>query len=220
LEDYKKNGFHRMTGLDPYDPVSLNTSCDIEPDKPVVALQWHVRDKIPYPTYARRAQFYIDHDWFLEAGEQLPLFKPNPKMGGEHPFRMTSGHLRWSVHSIWVVNKLIQRTHRGRPGLFVNPNDAKDVGVSDGDLVEVYNDFDRFQVHIITAPGVRPGQVIIYHAWEPYQFPKWKSYDAAIPGMVKYLHFAGGYGQLRYWRWNWQPVQADRAVTVSMRKVA
>ncbi len=219
LEDYKKNGFHRMTGLDPYDPVSLNTSCDIEPDKPVVALQWHVRDKVPYPTYARRAQFYIDHDWFLEAGEQLPVFKPTPKMGGNHPYRLTSGHLRWSIHSIWVVNKLIQRTHRGRPGLFVNPKDAERIGAKDGDLVEVFNDFDRFQVHIITAPSVRPGQVVIYHAWEPYQFPNWKSYDAAIPGMVKYLHFAGGYGQLRYWRWNWQPVQADRAVAVSMRKV-
>ncbi len=220
LETYKKEGFVRMIGLDPLDPVSLNTSADVEPDKPIVAMQWHVRDKVPYPTLVRRAQFYIDHDWFIDAGEALPVHKDNPKVGGDHPLRMTSGHLRWSIHSIWVVNKLIQRTHRGRPGLFINPQDAKDRGISDGDLVEVFNDFNSFQVHAITSPGTRPGQVIIYHAWEPYQFPNWKSYDAAIPGMVKYLHMAGGYGQLRYWRWNWQPVQSDRAVTVDMRKVA
>jgi len=220
LENYKKKGFFRFTGLDPYDPVSLNTSCDIEPDKTIVAMQWHVRDKVPYPTYTRRAQFYVDHEWFLEAGEAMPVHKPNPKMGGDYPFRMTSGHMRWSVHSIWIVNKLIQRTHRGRPGMFMNPNDAKAKGLSDGDLVEVFNDFNSFKVHIITSASVRPTQLVIYHAWEPYQFPGWKSYDAAIPGMVKYLHLAGGYGQLRYWRWNWQPVQSDRAVTVDVRRAA
>ncbi len=218
LDKYKKEGFVRMTGLDPLDPVSLNTSCDIEPDKTIVAMQWHVRDKVPYPTMVHRAQFYIDHDWFLEAGEAMPVHKDHPRVGGDHPLRMTSGHLRWSIHSIWVVNKLIQRTHRGRPGLFINPRDAAERGIADGDLVEVFNDFNEFQVHAITSPGTRPGQVIIYHAWEPYQFPKWKSYDAAIPGMIKYLHLAGGYGHLRYWRWNWQPVQSDRAIAVNMRK--
>ncbi|MBC8292314.1 MAG: molybdopterin-dependent oxidoreductase [Proteobacteria bacterium] len=218
LGKYRREGFQRMTGLDPMDPVSLNTSCDIEPDKPIVALQWHVRDKVPYPTIVRRAQFYIDHEWFIEAGEALPVHKDNPKMGGDHPFRLTSGHMRWSVHSIWVVNKLIQRTHRGRPGMFINPKDASAKGLVDGDMVEVFNDFSSFKVHIITSSSVRPGQLVIYHAWEPYQFPGWKSYDVAIPGMVKYLHLAGGYGQLRYWRWNWQPVQSDRAVTVDLKK--
>jgi anaerobic selenocysteine-containing dehydrogenase len=144
-------------------------------------MQWHVRDKIPYPTYTRRAQFYVDHEWFLEAGEAMPVHKANPKVGGDYPFRMTSGHMRWSVHSIWIVNKLIQRTHRGRPGMFMNPKDAKAKGLDDGELAEVFNDFNSFQVHIITSASVRPGQVIIYHAWEPYQFPGWKSYDAAIP---------------------------------------
>ena len=104
--------------------------------------------------------------------------------------------------------------------MFVNPEDAERKGLKDADLVEVFNDFSSFKVHIITATSVRPGQVVIYHAWEPYQFPDWKSYDAAIPGMVKYLHFAGGYGHLRHWRWNWQPVQSDRAITVDMRKAA
>ncbi|MFQ5352001.1 MAG: molybdopterin dinucleotide binding domain-containing protein, partial [Candidatus Binatia bacterium] len=220
LESYKQKGFYRMTALDRLDPVSLNTSSDVEPDKTIVALQWHVRDKVPYPTLVRRAQFYIDHDWFIEAGEQLPVHKDNPNVGGTHRFRMTSGHLRWSIHSIWVVNKLILRTHRGRPGMFMNPHDAEEYGLKDGELVEVYNDFSSFKVHVITAASVRPGQLVIYHAWEPYQFPGWKSYDVAIPGMVKYLHLAGGYGQLRYWRWNWQPTQSDRAVSVDVRRAA
>ena len=39
--------------------------------------------------------------------------------------------------------------------------------------------------------------MIIYHAWEPYQFPGGKSYDIAIPGLIKWLHLAGGYGHLQ-----------------------
>ncbi len=43
---------------------------------------------------------------------------------------------------------------------------------------------------------LRPGQVMICHAWEPYQFEKWKGYDMAIPGMIKWLDLAAGYGHL------------------------
>ena len=64
------------------------------------------------------------------------------------------------------------------------------------------------------------GQVLIYHAWEPYQYRNWQPYDAAIPGMIKWLHLAGGYGHLNFWRNNWQPQQADRAIAVEVEKAA
>ena len=44
----------------------------IQPDEVHNPLRWHTEDKIPYDTLVRRAQFYIDHEWFLEAGEELP----------------------------------------------------------------------------------------------------------------------------------------------------
>jgi len=31
----------------------------------------HVQEKETFPTYTRRAQFYIDHEWYLELGEGL-----------------------------------------------------------------------------------------------------------------------------------------------------
>ena len=44
----------------------------IKPDEVHNPFRWHTEDKMPYPTLTRRAQFYIDHEWFLEAGEELP----------------------------------------------------------------------------------------------------------------------------------------------------
>jgi hypothetical protein len=69
------------------------------------------------------------------------------------------------------------------------------------------------------SAGVRPGQVIIYNGWEPYQFREWKGAENVEPGMVKWLHLAGGYGHLQYRSIHWQPVPIDRAVHVDVRKI-
>jgi len=140
-------------------------------------------------------------------------------MGGNFPLVMTSGHQRWSIHSMWVVNKVISRAHRGHPTLCMNPEDMKARGIADDEVVRVRNDFASFNVWTRTTPSCQPGQVIIYHAYEPYQFPGGKSYDIAIPGLIKWLHLAGGYGHLNYYRWNWVPQQVDRAVPVEVEKM-
>lgn len=145
-------------------------------------------------------------------------------MGGDYPLTMTGGHQRWSVHSIWVTDTQLLRTHQGRPFMFMNPEDAETRGIVDGDLVRVYNDFNDFKIHVKITPAARPrggnspGQVIIYHAWEPYQFEDWKSYDAAIPGLIKWNDLAAGYGHLEHYNFNWCTQPVDRAVAVDVEK--
>jgi len=219
MKKVREKGIIRFTGLGA-DAVGLNLATDIKPDETVSPLTWHTERKIPYPTMTRRIQFYIDHEWFLEAGEQLPVHKPPPPMGGDYPLTMTSGHQRWSIHSISAVNKTMLRTHRGHPLMIMNPKDAEARGVEDGEEVRVFNDFEEFHIRTKLSSAVRPGQVIVYHAWEPYQHRNWKSYDIVVPGMVKWLHFAGGYGHLNYWRWNWVQQQVDRAIPVEVEKMA
>lgn len=225
LKKMREEGILRFTGISNFDPVALNLATDIKPEEPIIPLTWHTGSKkLPYPSYNRRMQFYIDHPWFIEANEQLPVHKDNPKVGGDYPLRMTSGHQRWSIHSIWVTGEQLLRTHQGRPFMFMNPADAKERGIADGDMVRVYNDFDDFKVHIKLTPAARPangtgpGQVMIYHAWEPFMFKGWKSYDSAIPGMFKWLDLAAGYGHLNYWRWNWCAQATDRAISVQVEK--
>ena len=59
--------------------------------------------------------------------------------------------------------------------------------------------------------------MIIYNGCEPYQF-KWKGPENVEPGMVKWLHFAGGYGHLQYRQADWQPIPIDRAIAVDVAK--
>ena len=217
LKTFRKKGIIRFTGMG-IDAPGLNLATDIKPDETISPLRWHVEKKVPYPTLTRRIQFYIDHPWFLEADEALPRHKPNPRSGGDRAMTMGSGHLRWSIHSTWVANKLMLYTHRGEPFLMMNPADAEARGVVDGDELHVANDFDDFYVKAKLSPGTRPGLVIIYHAWEPYQYRGWKPYDTAVPGMIKWLHLAGGYGHLNFWRNNWVPQQIDRGIPVDVER--
>ena len=48
------------------------------------------------------------------------------------------------------------------------------------------------------APSAQPGQVIIYHAWENFQFARHKGQQEPIAGSWKALHLVGDYGQLHY----------------------
>ena len=69
------------------------------------------------------------------------------------------------------------RLQRGAPVIYLNTADARRRGVADGDEVEVRNDIDSFRIQARVLPSVRPGQVIVYHAWENYQFKDGKLFQ-------------------------------------------
>ena len=77
--------------------------------------------------------------------------------------RMTSGHQRWSVHSVWVTDDVLARTHQGRPTMFMNTGDAAKRGIKDGDLVHVRNDFDDFKIHVKLTSAARSQDA--EHSW-------------------------------------------------------
>ena len=100
-----------------------------------------------------------------------------------------------------------------------NPDDAKARGVSDDDLIRIFNDVSEFSCRAKIAPNVKPGQIITYNGWEPLQFKDWMGANEIEPGMVKWLHMAAGYGHLKYRPWHWQPIPVDRAIGVDVERL-
>ena len=193
---------------------------DYSADKPFFSLAWHVDKKVTYPTYTRRAQFYLDHPWYMEAGEALPVHKEPPKIGGDHPFVITGGHPRHSIHSLHLNVPQLMRLHRAQPVMHMNDRAAKERGIADGERVRVFNDFSDFEIMVRTSPTVAPTQVVVYF-WENPQFKDWKVYDHLLIGQPKTLHLAGGYEQLRYYLFNGSPGPSnDRGVRVDIQKIA
>ncbi|TAK57974.1 MAG: hypothetical protein EPO22_11555 [Dehalococcoidia bacterium] len=217
MQTMRDRGFVRFLdwGISPY---GLTQATDVRPDETTTPFRRHVEQLEPYPTLSRRAQFYIEHPWFMEAGEELPCHKAPPNQGGDYPLTVISGHNRWSSHSTNQVNRLMLNTHRGHPFVAMNPGDAALRGIADDDRVRLFNDVGRFVTHARLVPGVPPGLAVVYNGWEPYQFQSWEGTANVEPGLVKWLGFAGGYGHLRYWQFEWQPVPNDRAISVEAER--
>jgi nitrate reductase alpha subunit len=198
----------------------VSQASTIRPDEVHNPLRWHTEDKVPYDTLVRRAQYYIDHEWFLEAGEELPTHKEPPPQGGRHRrFQMTSGHNRWSIHSMNMTNDIILNTHRGEPFVFMNDRDAATLGIANGEKVRMVNDVGEMIIATKLTPSCRPGQVIVYNGFEPYMHEGWWSQADLEPGHVKHLGLVGNYGHLKYRLFSWQPIPADRAVRVDVQKI-
>jgi DMSO reductase family type II enzyme molybdopterin subunit len=218
LNTLREDGQVRFTGWG-MSPMALAQASPFETARTHSPFRSHVESGQPFPTYARRAQFYIDHPWWLEADEALPVHKPHPKAGGDHPLRMTSGHNRWSIHSMNQLNPVLLQTHRGEPLVEVSVEDAAARGVADDDLVRLWNDIASMRVRAKVCPGVRPGQVISYNGWDGHQYRDWMGANELEAGMVKWIGFAGGYGHIQYSPAEWQPIPSDRAVPCNFEKV-
>jgi DMSO reductase family type II enzyme molybdopterin subunit len=194
----------RKTGLLPVVEASdephavFAAASDYEPGRTLHPLKRFTEKRRAWPTYSGRQQFLIDHPWFDEVGEMLPVHKEPPQVGGDHPLRLSGGHTRWSIHARWRDSSLLLRLQRGEPSVWVAKPDAEARGVADGDRIRVFNDAGAFEALAKVAPSVPPGQVIIYHAWEPFQFKGWKGQQEPVLAPWKPLHLAGGYAQLHY----------------------
>jgi len=217
-EEFKERGLAEYTGVGT-GMRSIGNACDVVPGEPMVPLTWHTEKKEPYPTLTRRIQFLIDHELFRELGEDLPVHKDPPFAGGKFPLQITGGHARWSIHSDQVDDTLMLQLQRGEPVMFVSRQDAVARGISDGDVVEVTNEVGSFCIQVAVSPAVRPGQVIIYHAWENYQFSGWEHFKNVMASPLNPVELAGDYFHIRPITMANYPGFSDRDTRVEVRKV-
>jgi len=194
-EEVKQKGFARFEHL-PEDPASIGNMCDFPEHDTIVPLQYHVRDKVPYPTASRRIQFYIDHPLYDELDELLPRFKAPPLIGGDYPLVMTGGKTRQSIHSTWRDSPLMMRLDRPEPYMLISVTDADKRGISEDDMVRAFNDVGSFQCRVKVSPSMRPGQTLMYHAWEQYQFSGKGDMNSVSPTPLNPVELSGGHPHL------------------------
>jgi len=82
----------------------------------------------------------------------------------------------------------------------------------------VRNDIDSFRIQAKVAPVIKPGQTIIYHAWENYQFADGKGFQNLIPSPLNPVELAGGQFHLRPMSICMQPGQFDRDTRIEVEK--
>jgi len=196
----------------------------LEADKTYTPWMDFVQDKEPWPTFTGRQQYYVDHDWFLELGEELPTFKPpvDEQDPEEYPLRYNSPHGRYSIHSTWRDDKYMLRLNRGGPVVYIHPDDAERRGIEDGDTVTIHNDADAISANAKIYPSGQEGTVKMAHGWEDYQFSEGGNFNTVTTMMLKptqlvqypedtgeHLHFFPNY---------WGPTGVNSDVRVEVKK--
>jgi DMSO reductase family type II enzyme molybdopterin subunit len=155
--------------------------------------------KTPYPTLTGRQQYYIDHDWFMEEGEELPVYKA-PVRIKNYPLQMLMGHARHGIHSMWRDDSLLLSLQRGEPDIYISVEDAKARGVSDGDMIRVFNTAGQFIANAHVSSGIQPGMTFMYHGWDPMMFEGRQNFGAVVSsaGLIKKTSLVSGYGHITY----------------------
>ena len=178
-----------------------------------------VRGKKPYATLTGRQQFYFDHEWFLKEGEQLPVHVDPLAVKG-YPLRLTMGHARHGIHSMWRDDALLVALQRGEPDIYVNPDDAAARGVKDGDLIRVYNTLGSFIAMAHVSSSMQRDQLFMYHGWDPMMFRGRQNFSGVIPtaGLLKPTSLVGDYGHIAYRSPEYVPNQTYHDHTVEFEK--
>lgn len=173
----------------------------------------------PWHTLSGRMHFFLDHDWIIDAGEQLPTFRPpldmtrafgEPELGptGEKAItlRFLTVHNKWSIHSEYQDNLFMLSLGRGGPQAWLSVQDAASIGVADNDWIELTNANGVFVARAVVTHKLPEGVAFVQHAQErTIDVPKSEAtgkrggiHNSVTRILVKPTHLIGGYAQLAY----------------------
>lgn len=193
----------------------------------------------PFHTLSGRMHFFLDHDWLKDMGEMLPTYRPpldmhrlfgEPKLGekGELSIavRYLTPHNKWSIHSEYQDNLFMLSLSRGGTSVWMSPQDATAIEVSDNDWVECVNTNGVFVGRAVVSHRMPEGVVYVHHAQErTIDVPKSEAtgkrggiHNSVTRILVKPTHMIGGYAHLS-WAFNYMgPTGNQRDIVSVVRK--
>ena len=193
----------------------------------------------PFHTLTGRMHFFLDHDWLKDMGEMLPIYRPpldmhrlfgEPKVGekGEMSIavRYLTPHNKWSIHSEYQDNLFMLSLSRGGTNVWMAPQDAEAIQVSDNDWVECVNTNGVFVGRAVVSHRMPAGVVYVHHAQErTIDVPKSEItgkrggiHNSVTRILVKPTHMIGGYAHLS-WAFNYMgPTGNQRDIVSVVRK--
>lgn len=114
---------------------------------------------------------------------QEPAFSPHkdPELAEKYPFILTTGARNYaSFHAEHRQIPVLRELHPN-PIIEIHPEDAAEIGVAEGQWVEIKNDFGRAKFKAVVSPVVKKGTVQTDHGW---WFPEMPADDEARDEIV------------------------------------
>lgn len=199
----------------------------------------------PWHTLTGRQEIYFDHRGYRELGESLPTYKPPvdmvkigdcaPHLAEENSkvFRFLTPHGKWQIHSMFWDTWHMLNMFRGGQVVWINDDDAKEIGVKDNDWVEIYNENGIANVRAVVTGTVPRDTAIMYHSSErhiavPFSPLARKRKVSDLRGgnnnattriMMNPATMIGGYANWTYFLNYWGTSPSERDCAVLIRKM-
>ena len=200
----------------------------------------NVHEHIPWRTITGRQQFYQDHEWMRDFGENLCVYKPpinlktvapvlNKKSNGNKEILLNwiTPHQKWGIHSTYSDNLLMLTLSRGGPIVWMSETDAKLAGIEDNDWIEIFNVNGAIAARAVVSQRVPDGMAMMYHAQERIvNTPGAETtgtrggiHNSVTRAVMKPTHMIGGYAQQSYGFNYYGTVGCNRDEFVIVRKM-
>ncbi|WP_350453696.1 molybdopterin-containing oxidoreductase family protein [Slackia heliotrinireducens] len=141
-------------------------------------------DEAPFITATGRGQFFLENAMagFPMSGktvdpvkysmchydEPLEAYESNP-LRETYPITMITHRDRFKVHTAWAKNPIMNELEP-EPTIQINPTDASERGIVDGDIVRVFNDRGEVKMRAWLDAAMRPGMIWTEHTWLDDQY--------------------------------------------------
>jgi anaerobic selenocysteine-containing dehydrogenase len=124
-----------------------------------------------FPTRSGKCEFYSETE--KEAGrDPLPHYVPpregpvsNPALAKRYPLAFISPPAHHFLNSTFAGQPLFVRREGGQPALTIHPEDARDRGIGDGQMVRTFNDRGEFLAKARVSDDARRGVVVGLSIW-------------------------------------------------------
>ncbi|KKO46758.1 nitrate reductase [Arsukibacterium ikkense] len=200
----------------------------------------NVHELIPWRTITGRQQFYQDHEWMRDFGEQLCSYKPpinlktvqpvlnkTPNGNKEIVLNFITPHQKWGIHSTYSDNLLMLTLSRGGPIVWISEIDAAAAGIEDNDWIDIFNVNGAIAARAVVSQRVPEGMSMMYHAQErivnvpgsELTGTRGGIHNSVTRAVMKPTHMIGGYAQQAYGFNYYGTVGCNRDEFVIIRKM-
>lgn len=208
------------------------------PDRRYSPFTINTEHRKPWHTLTGRQHFYLDHPWIAEYGEQLPVYRPPLDLaalgepgtatgpGRAVTVRYLTPHSKWSIHSEYQENLLMQTLGRGGPVIWLSVPDAEAIGVEDNDWIEAHNANGVVVARAVVSHRMPAGTVFMYHVQERLvNVPRSEAtgrrggvHNALTRLLIKPTHLIGGHAQLSFAPNYYGPTGNQRDAVTTIRR--
>jgi anaerobic selenocysteine-containing dehydrogenase len=217
-------------------PVKMNNTSKNSVGGKKIPFYEQIQDKQPFPPRSfpeaiertaaflksGRIQFYRDEPIFIRLGEHLPTHKDpfedteyrrNPAARREYPYAYLTTNSIHRIHSTHSNNLVFRELQNDQAKVKMNPQDAKENKIKDGDYVEVYNDRGKVRGDAVLDAGIQAGSILFEQGWWS-RYTGGTSYNSLIYPYINPTHEVYHVPQM------WSPNTSWNECLCHVRKVA